>query len=57
MKYIEFSVADNGSIASSFVLPTTDGNTLVFTFAMAEDLREAYTDVLKMMAASLQPAK
>ena len=57
VKYIEFSVADNGSIASSFCLSTTDGNTLVFTFAMAESQREAYTDVFKMMAASMQPSK
>ena len=53
VKYIQFSVVSNGNIATSFALPTTDGR----TFAFAENLKDAYTDVIKMMAASLQPAK
>ena len=56
-KYVQFSVATNGTLTANFAFPTTDGNTLVFTFAMAENLKDAYTDMFKVMAASLQPAK
>ena len=45
------------AVAAVFALSTTDGNTLAFTYACTENLKDAYTDTFKMMVASMQPSK
>ena len=57
VKYVAFNLAENGKVAANFALSTTDGNTLVFSFACTENLKDAYTETFKMMVASMQPAK
>ncbi len=54
IRFTYFSVETNGAMTYSFALPTEENTTLVFGFA-AEDM-EAYADLFKLMAASLQAA-
>ncbi len=53
--FAQFSVEANGTTSAGFALPTESGKTVVFGFAPAN--QEPYTDLFKMMVASLQVAK
>jgi len=57
VEYVAFNLAEDGKVAANFALSTTDGNTLVFSFACSENLKDAYTETFNMMVASMQPAK
>ena len=53
--YIQFSVTAEGVTNTSFALSTTSNQTLVFSFAPAD--QEPYASLFKLMAASMQAAK
>ena len=55
ISFVQFSVEAEGTVNTSFALPSTQNETILFSFAPAN--QEPYTGLFKLMAASLHAAK